>query len=343
MGVNGGSGNEISFSDLQTFYGGTNPISLSEYNRGGPEVPSTRTDTTTNTNITGLVAQGPGGSTGGSGFTGNQTSLTIDGANNSSASASSGTGTITFSASTTVSVTKDGGSVPLLGHFDSYNGVYYENTSAHLRLGGYDFLDAANAIVLTTQPSPPPFGIYVTLRTLSASEASGTVGISAYFAHSDSDKSGTLGAVRIRRGGSVLHSLSVSYNNGAGSASNYNISNLAAGDIVEVFKSASGQTRGTFHPRESIGGNVSNTFAAGTHAVSFHGLGGNNNNSGLDATLNFSTGGTVQYTNFGGAFTNISASNTDVTVQTNTNIPTVIGPGNAVNMNLYNTVTTPHG
>ena len=39
MGVNGGAGNEISFSDLQTFYGGSNPISLSEYYRGGSEVP----------------------------------------------------------------------------------------------------------------------------------------------------------------------------------------------------------------------------------------------------------------------------------------------------------------
>jgi hypothetical protein len=334
MGVDGGAGNAISLSEVQTFYGGSNPISMSEYYRGGSEVPNTRTDTTTNTGVTGLVAQGfSSGSTGGSGFTGNQTSLTIDGANNTNVSASPGTGTITFSASTTVSVTKDGGSIPLVGHFDSYNGVYYENTSAHLRLGGYDFLDAANTIVLTTQPSPPPFGIYVTLRTLSASEASGTVGISVIFVHNSSDKEGNFSnAMRIRRGGSVLHSLSLSYDNGVGSASNYNISNLAAGDIVEVYKSASGVTRGTFHPRESIGGNVSNTFAAGTHAVSFHGLGGNNNTSGLDATLNFSTSGTVQYNSFGGGFTSISTSNTGTSVNTNTNVPT----SGTINMNVFN-------
>ena len=43
MGVNGGAGNAISFSEIQTFYGGSNPISISEYYRGGSEVPSTST------------------------------------------------------------------------------------------------------------------------------------------------------------------------------------------------------------------------------------------------------------------------------------------------------------
>ena len=43
MGVDGGAGNAISFSELQTFYGGSNPISLSEYYRGGAEVPGTST------------------------------------------------------------------------------------------------------------------------------------------------------------------------------------------------------------------------------------------------------------------------------------------------------------
>ena len=42
MSVNiGGLGSVIRFSDLQTFYGGEHPISLSEYYRGGAEVPST--------------------------------------------------------------------------------------------------------------------------------------------------------------------------------------------------------------------------------------------------------------------------------------------------------------
>jgi len=43
MGVDGGAGNEISLSEIQAFYGGSNPISMSEYYRGGSEVPSTAT------------------------------------------------------------------------------------------------------------------------------------------------------------------------------------------------------------------------------------------------------------------------------------------------------------
>ena len=41
MAVNGGSGNAISLGEIQAFYGGSAPTSLSEYNRGGSLVPST--------------------------------------------------------------------------------------------------------------------------------------------------------------------------------------------------------------------------------------------------------------------------------------------------------------
>ena len=42
MSVNDGVLNSsVSFSQIQSFYGGSNPISLSEYYRGGSEVPST--------------------------------------------------------------------------------------------------------------------------------------------------------------------------------------------------------------------------------------------------------------------------------------------------------------
>lgn len=40
MGVDGGAGNAISFSEIQAFYGGSDPISISEYARGGDNVPS---------------------------------------------------------------------------------------------------------------------------------------------------------------------------------------------------------------------------------------------------------------------------------------------------------------
>ena len=40
MPVNGGAGNAISFSEIQAFYGGSGPISISEYARGGDNVPT---------------------------------------------------------------------------------------------------------------------------------------------------------------------------------------------------------------------------------------------------------------------------------------------------------------
>lgn len=61
MGVDGGSGNTISLQDLQTFYGGTNPISISEYNRGGSLVPSTTTQSVNATYSGGTKGAGAGG------------------------------------------------------------------------------------------------------------------------------------------------------------------------------------------------------------------------------------------------------------------------------------------
>jgi hypothetical protein len=322
MGVDGGAGNAISLSEVQTFYGGSNPISMSEYYRGGSEVPNTRTDTTTNTGVTGLVAQGfSSGATGGSSLDGNQSRLTIDGANNSNVNATVGTGTIVFSASTTVSVTKDGGSTIL------------EN-QAHFRLDGYDFLDGSNAISQNvTAGSGADEGDFVTIATLTAEQASGTIGLRITFARSSGEGNGTSNtSVRIRRGGSVIHSLTTSFDNGVGSNSVANITNAQAGDIVEVSKTQSANTLGTFLPRECIGGNADKTYAAGSYAVAFRGTGGNNSNPGLDATLNFSTSGTVQYNSFGGGFTSVSTTDTNTTVNTNTNVPA----SGTVNMDVFN-------
>ena len=49
MAVNGGAGNAISFSEIRDFYGDTNPVSLSEFNRGGDKVPQTFAGSQTNT------------------------------------------------------------------------------------------------------------------------------------------------------------------------------------------------------------------------------------------------------------------------------------------------------
>jgi hypothetical protein len=64
----------------------------------------------------------------------------------------------------------------------------------------------------------------------------------------------------------------------------------------------------------------------------FEGLAVTTVHPGLDATLNFSTSGTVQYNSFGGGFTSISTSNTGTSVNTNTNVPT----SGTINMNVFN-------
>jgi|9_EtaG_2_1085328.scaffolds.fasta_scaffold01900_4 hypothetical protein len=70
MGVDGGAGNEISFSDLQTFYGGSNPISLSEYYRNGSLVPGDQISAQSNTSGTGNQTIGQFGVAVSSAFTG---------------------------------------------------------------------------------------------------------------------------------------------------------------------------------------------------------------------------------------------------------------------------------
>ena len=55
MAVNGGAGNAISLSELQSYYGGSNPISLSEYYRNGSLVPGDQV--TAQSNVSGTADQ----------------------------------------------------------------------------------------------------------------------------------------------------------------------------------------------------------------------------------------------------------------------------------------------
>lgn len=55
MSVNGGAGNAISLSELQSYYGGSNPISLSEYYRNGSLVPGDQV--TAQSNVSGTADQ----------------------------------------------------------------------------------------------------------------------------------------------------------------------------------------------------------------------------------------------------------------------------------------------
>ena len=119
MAVNGGAGNVISVSEIQSFYGGSNPAALSEYYRNGSNVPQTSSDSGTSSatvnNIAAVVNNlGSGYSSfsttitqSNSGFSGGQSSGNW---NVIRENASSGTGTWTarvLDASPTLSVSCD--------------------------------------------------------------------------------------------------------------------------------------------------------------------------------------------------------------------------------------------
>lgn len=120
MAVDGGAGNAISLSEIQTFYGGSNPASLSEYYRNGSEVPQTSsasgTSSSTVNSIAAVVTSLGSGYTsfsttitqGNSGYSGGQTSGNW---NVIRENAASGTGTWTarvLNSATTLSGTCDG-------------------------------------------------------------------------------------------------------------------------------------------------------------------------------------------------------------------------------------------
>ena len=56
MAVNGGAGNAISISEIQSFYGGSNPAALSEYYRNGSEVPQTSSASDTSSSTVNNIA-----------------------------------------------------------------------------------------------------------------------------------------------------------------------------------------------------------------------------------------------------------------------------------------------
>ena len=120
MGVDGGAGNAISLSEIQTFYGGSNPASLSEYYRNGSNVPQTSsasgTSSSTVNSIAAVVTSLGSGYTsfsttitqGNSGYSGGQSSGNW---NVIRENAASGTGTWTarvLNSATTLSVSCDG-------------------------------------------------------------------------------------------------------------------------------------------------------------------------------------------------------------------------------------------
>ena len=120
MGVNGGSGNSISLSEIQTFYGGANPASMSEYYRNGSNVPQTSSASGTSSSTVNSIAAAV--TSLGSGYTSFSTTITQGNSGYSGGQSSgnwnvirenagSGTGTWTarvLNAATTLSGTCDG-------------------------------------------------------------------------------------------------------------------------------------------------------------------------------------------------------------------------------------------
>lgn len=137
MAVNGGAGNAISISEIQSFYGGSNPAALSEYYRNGSNVPQTSSASGTSSSTVNSIAAAV--SNLGSGYTSFSTTITQGNSGYSGGQSSgnwnvirenagSGTGTWTarvLDASTTLSgscdgkaltVTKNGTGVVSLGN-----------------------------------------------------------------------------------------------------------------------------------------------------------------------------------------------------------------------------------
>jgi hypothetical protein len=74
MGVNGGAGNAISLSEIQSFYGGSNPAAMSEYYRNGSNVPQTSSASGTTSSTVNSIAAAVTGL--GSGYTSFSTTIT---------------------------------------------------------------------------------------------------------------------------------------------------------------------------------------------------------------------------------------------------------------------------
>ena len=120
MGVNGGAGNAISLSEIQSFYGGSNPAAMSEYYRNGSNVPQTSSASGTTSSTVNSIAAAV--TSLGSGYTSFSTTITQSNSGYSGnqsggnwnvirENAASGTGTWTarvLNASTTLSGNCDG-------------------------------------------------------------------------------------------------------------------------------------------------------------------------------------------------------------------------------------------
>lgn len=310
MTFNNGSGTEISFSEIQAFYGGSNPISLSEYNRGGSLVPSTRTDTTTQTSIN------SGSVSGTASFDANQSVFDYNSVNNTNFNATQVTGNITFGSSATVDFVGD--------TFFSGGGSGDVSPNTIARLGSHTFTSGTNKISVGK-------GSSYSLTSANISFGS-TIRVEGFATDSNSDKDN--GSVEIFSINGTAYSGSWQ-NGGAGTAA---VITGSAGDIITA-SSSPYQNSVTVFPQNAQRQGRSDlvSYPAGTYAFTGRVVGGNDFAPDFRFELRYSGGGTVRYTGFNGS---VSYGDTAVTVNTNTNVPTTVGAGNSLNLNTFNSVTS---
>lgn len=311
MGVNGGAGNAISLSEIQSYYGGSNPISLSEYNRGGSLVPATKTDTTSNTGVS-STSNALNGS-----FSANQSKFDFDTFNNGNVSAGAITGNITFGSSATVDFV---GSDFFLG---ATSGV---QINTNVQLGNVKFTSYDNRHVVTSAG-----GTY----TVTADDVSfgTTIRASGFITEPDGDRD---------NGNAIVFDINGTdyyggwQNGGAGAE---HVFTASQGDVITL-GGAGGVQQLTVYPQDAQaqGRSDTPTFSAGTYALTSRIIGGNNNSPYFRYELQYSGGGTVTYSGFNAS---PAYTDTNVTTNTNTNVPSTISAGNPVNMNIFNAPGSP--
>ena len=231
MAVNGGAGNAISFSEIQAFYGGSNPISISEYNRGGSLVPASFAGASTATTANGAGTKNDFGIT--------QTSQTVY-----TGSLSSVTPRVTGSPPQNYTVTADDAVIQIIG--DTYDGGgqsggsvtvrHRINSGTEISQNGFDSTQNGLAVNISYYTGPAANGASG-YGTNNGSLSAGDVVNYTY----NSGEGGS-GIYSRRRSGNTLYDITFTNNNSTGdtytlasSSTGYSTkSSYAAGDSQKV-------------------------------------------------------------------------------------------------------------
>lgn len=235
MAVDGGAGNAISFSEIQAFYGGSDPISISEYNRGGSLVPTSFAGVSTATTANGAGTKNDFGVTQSTGtaFTGSLGSSTVR-ATNSATSGSSVSTSYTVLASD-AAIFINGGGLNNQGGTDDLDATGSHSTTRN----GNDLYGNNAAFQEKRYRGPASNGsefpgttFHGTLSTGDALVSTATVG----------SNSGSITINTARRSGNTIYDITFTNNNSTGdtytlasSSTGYSTKSVyAAGDSQKV-------------------------------------------------------------------------------------------------------------